>query len=474
MGKYAILVVLTLSVALGYMGLYNNSATNDAIHETENQGQRKILQHLATGHANATLQKLRKLNQSTVFDPDNFNYTKSIPEHNATVTVQVDDVDSDDKLIIGEYKINVEVKDDEFTAKAVVFDRQLPFSYYALFLDNFPKNAYYGTGERVNGPFHSNSSVNVGGRPGPVFDGNVTATGVKYFAGASASNFKGFKGDNNNFSHPKIPLGKTLQIKPEDQAGAFKLDNAFTSNTDLYVNLTQNLAGEQIVEVFDVPYSDPKLKPGGHATNAEYEKYIADHKTVIKAEDLSNKILYSANKNIHVKGELDGKLNITTEKSIYLDDDVVYKDDPRKVPESDDMLGLMCNGDVIVSTRKDPYTGEYMNTRKDPDSEYDGLVVMANIYTTKSIKIENFRGGYVQEQDSLGNWHHKGVPQDRGDWTVVGGRVQANLGITMTSHGGYKSGFAEVIEYDTRFRNDAPPGVPYTNERRINRWSESF
>jgi hypothetical protein len=476
MGKYAMIVVLTLVVALGYLAVSNSSSVSDAIHESADQGKRKILQNLATSHANATLQKLRELDENDLFDAKDFNYTKSIPAHDATVDVHVDNLDSDNQLIIGEYKITSIVKDETLETKTVVFDRQLPFSYYALFLDEFPSNAYYYNGESVNGPVHSNSTFNVGGQPGPLFEGNVTVkNGVKYFAGASASNYKGFKGDNNNFNHPEIPLGSQLQLADEHLDGSFKLDNTFQGNGPLYINLTQDIDGEQIIEITDVPYTNPNLQRNHHQNNSQYEKYLAKHKVVVKASELENGILYSQKRKLHLKGTLDGRLSVTSEKDIYLDDDIVYKDDPRVVPDSDDMLGIMSNGDIIVTTEKDKYTGKFHNTKDDPDSEYDGLVVMANIYTTGSMRVQNLSGGYLKQQDAWGRWTTSGVPQDRGSWTVVGGRVQRELSATMSSHGySGKSGFGEVIDYDDRFRGDAPPGVPYTDERRITRWYESF
>lgn len=476
MGKYAVIVVLTLVVALGYLAVSNSSSVSDAIIDSSEQGKRKILQNLATSHANATLQKLRELDENDVFNPNDFNYTKSIPQHSATVSVNVDDLDSDNQLVIGEYKITSIVKDDLLTTKTIVFDRQLPFSYYALFLDEFPSNAYYYNGESVNGPVHSNSSFNVGGIPGPLFEGNVTVKdGIRYYAGASASNYKGFKGDNNNFNHPEIPLGSQLQLADEHLADAFKLDDAFVGNSPLYINLDQDINGEQIIEIYDVPYTNPNLQRSHHQNNAQYEKYIAKHKVVVKASEMENGILYSKKRKLHLKGKLDGRLSITADNDIYLDDDIVYKDDPREVPDSDDMLGIMSNGDIIVSTDQDPYTGQYHNTKSDPDSEYEGLVVMANIYTTGSMRVQNLSNGYLKRQDSWGRWTTSGVPQDRGNWTVVGGRVQRTLSATMSTHGySGKSGFGEVIDYDDRFRGEAPPGVPYTDERRITRWYESF
>jgi hypothetical protein len=72
----------------------------------------------------------------------------------------------------------------------------MPYSEYTLFVNSFPTNSYFGNGEVFNGPLYIDGNLGIGQVPGAIFYDDVYCTGtVKYYDGATKSNYKGFKGN---------------------------------------------------------------------------------------------------------------------------------------------------------------------------------------------------------------------------------------------------------------------------------------
>ncbi|MCD4828905.1 MAG: hypothetical protein K8R90_05690 [Candidatus Cloacimonetes bacterium] len=460
MGRYAIFVVFGLFLTMNYFVISSHKSERIAIKSTVEHLNRRIAQNVATGYANITLNRLRVDQVGiTGFAPEEYYINDELERPDgAVIVLQVDNYESDPALEIGEYRITSTVDYEDVNVQTVVFDRQLPFSYWALFVNSFPRY-YYGNGEGADGPVHINGKMRVGQNPGPQWLGNVTTTqGVAYYAGANAGNYTGFHGDNNNFSHRGITLPTHLGLTAAAIASSHKIDPLFAGSSSSFVSVVLNRAadGTQYIELADVLPTDPRLLRAAWATDAEWNAFLAQHTASVKLGDITSGILYSSAFDLRVRGELDGQLTISTENKIYIDDDIYYHDDPRVVDDSDDLLGLMAEDGMIISTSADPHTGiKYNNDYGDASALYQGCTVMGNMYTPSTITIENLRDGC------------------RGDWITVGGRVQEVISATW-SGGSHWTGFKEVINYDDRLRKMTPPGIPYTMERRISRWQETF
>jgi hypothetical protein len=82
---------------------------------------------------------------------------------------------------------------------------------------------------------------------------------------------------------------------------------------------------------------------------------------------------------VHVRGVVNGKVLVYSPARIIVEGDLVYEQDPRVVPESDDYLGLVSDGSVDIAA---------------PDVTGPGdLVIHAAIYARRRFAVRNTRSG---------------------------------------------------------------------------------
>jgi hypothetical protein len=148
----------------------------------------------------------------------------------------------------------------------------------------------------------------------------------------------------------------------------------------------------------------------------------------------TNGIMYIAGQVTVLGGTLDGQLTIASNTAIDIEDDIVYRDSDENGPteDCDDMLGLVCTGDVTV--------GYNAANRRD-------CVIHADIVATNtSFKAEHWANG-----------------RPRGTLTVHGGICQMFRGPVGT---GYlrgdelviRTGYMKDYHYDARLGWMTPPG----------------
>lgn len=440
MGRYAILLVLATLTIISPFVESSRRAKLEAVDDMSMRYEIRNLQNIATSYAAMNLYLVTEAKNDGDFKTSDFEYTTQ-STLNEDTTIKV----STTNLAVGVDRIDVVASKGNIEGKTSVQASQIPFTYYAQFLNSF-NNLYYGTGERITGPVHINGRLGVGQVPGPIFDGNITTMGsTRYYAGANASNYKGFLGDGIDENHREISIPNHLGFI--NKTDSYDLNSLFPSASKVYIEFGENKKGESRAEVYDVPYSDPNL--ADKAYRKAHRKYL-NFDTKL---DQDYRVLYT-NREIHLKGTLTGKLTIASENDIYIDDDVLYKNDPRIHSDSKDLLGIVSANDIIISSGKIPYGGynDYFNP--------DGITLMAAIFTLGTIEIENLSNNWVG-------------PYSRGDWTTIGSRLQDYPSATWNGSYNYK-GFKEVIDYDTRLRYLRPPGIPFTNEQKTTRWKESF
>lgn len=422
---------------------------------------------------------------------------QKIKNSDAVCSVKIDDSSTNSKLQYGEILItsvaSIQNPINNATVRCTTYamQRAVPFSQYALFAGHFPSGLYFGTGEKVDGPVHVNGAMGVMGVPGPIFTDNVSSTsGVSYAGGANQYNFKGFQGTNNDFHHDNIPLPNNMGLTNAARSKAYRVPNGY--------NYLEMKANGTVILSKDSWYS------------ASYGSHIKTL-SVYNINEHNGGIILAPH-DIHIKGTLKGRLSIASDQHIIADENITYANDPRTDISSTDMLGLMSAQDFTIGTSHTAYN--------------DSILIMANIFTKGSIKIENYAG--------IGQ---------RGHFTVYGSRTQRTLSATYTtrvyytayqfrsiydyfthknynyvynswrqrangrghweydierrrikysSYWGYKkryfdvvvgkhwvgdawSGYKEQIVYDNRFRKWAPPGTPYTNdEKKLAMWNETF
>lgn len=64
--------------------------------------------------------------------------------------------------------------------------------------------------------------------------------------------------------------------------------------------------------------------------------------------DFNGTIMTTNDNDIHVEGTVDGQITILSDRDILIEDNIVYDDDPRINPNSDDYLGLIARHRVTI------------------------------------------------------------------------------------------------------------------------------
>lgn len=492
MGRFAIIVVIALSLTFGYFVINKKSNETYAVKQTINIYNRRKAQNLANSYASLYL---NSLHSDTTWTPDEINWDsanlnmagvshKHSLDSNTEIKVNKQNYIGSNYLDVGEIQITAIADVQGIVCSTLVSDRQIPYSYYGWFVDNW--QYYLGSGERITGPFHTNNGgFGIYGPGGPVVDGNMTLGGSIYTYNINEQNWRNdptkFQGDWIYEGAPKIPFDEdNVWLQSDSENDAFDLDNVFPSHSgDLHIAMLDDGRISVSKNAIDPGESNVDILANNHPNDVK----IFDIDTL--AVNNGNVIL-SKNHNLRLRGELKGQLTIATENNVYIDDDITYENDPRNDDEagevpSEDLLAIMSKSNVYVSTdpiyypyenggsgdtetphMEDEWDNDTMNEdipNSSPDGEPDGAAIFGSIYAWGTMKPE---GGYSQGQAF-------------GDFYTYGGRIQADVSPTWSSHWnshGYQ-GFKEKIIYDERLRRMSPHGMPWTNNRRIYKWKET-
>jgi len=186
------------------------------------------------------------------------------------------------------------------------------------------------------------------------------------------------------------------------------------------------------------------LNPGNPAVSGDGKVYVRQTQggavidSILLDPGIFNGVILGDH-HVNVHGTLDGRLTIASNDQIFIQDNILYQDDPRVLPSSDDMLGLVAEGSIIVAD----------NTENQTD-----CVIHASIFSrADSFKAEDYDNGVL-----------------RGTLTLLGSIVQNRRGPVGTHSGGViNSGYLKRYSYDERLANPniRPPFYPSF-------WSRTF
>jgi hypothetical protein len=145
---------------------------------------------------------------------------------------------------------------------------------------------------------------------------------------------------------------------------------------------------------------------------------------------------------IRVKGVFNGEVTFLSNTNIWIDDDLVYADDPHSNPDSDDILGLVSMNNVYVTENA---------------ANNDHIHIQACIMATNgSFTAENYGSRPVS-----------------GYLNMTGSIVQKERGAVGTFSGGsIITGFSKRYQFDSRLHNLSPPNYPYIKSLRLIAWWE--
>ncbi len=290
------------------------------------------------------------------------------------------------------------------TTKAVSLTlKQISCARYAYLTNSERRSGnriWFITNDYMRGPLHSNDQLNISGNP--TFDGCVSSSdsSINYYHGGPPNDNPDFR-ESLTLGAPEIELPKLAEIMGNIRDAAMEDDLHLTGNTSIVLlsngtmNVTNNPRGW-------TNYNIP-IPPNG--------------------------AVYVSNGYVDVSGTLKGQLTIGTNNEIYITNNILYQTDPRTDPTSTDLLGLVAQNNVIVSSSA-PY-----------NLEIDGYIVALN----SSFTVENYWSGL------------KGV------LTVFGGITQERRGPVSTFNPATNqkvSGYTKDYNYDERLEDVAPLHFP--------------
>ncbi len=269
---------------------------------------------------------------------------------------------------------------------------------------------WWTTGDVLRGPVHSNDQLNINGDP--IYLKEVTSSAsTTNEVNPSNPDFR----EGITFDVPTIELPNDtglLRAKAQEADGLY-----FGGNADLVLGYDS---------VTDFSYVDVDVGAG-------FVRYQLPANGVIHVEG-----------DVTLKGLLDGQLTIASTGDMYLLDDIIYNSDPRVDPDSDDLLGLVSEQNIIVDDTA---------ANLDAGDETFMCILMA---LNTSFTVENYASG-----------------TPRGSLKIIGGVIQNRRGPVGTfNSGGIVSGYSKDYAWDFRLADNPPPSFPTTGVIVTLSWKE--
>jgi len=396
MGKLALFLVLGFSSMFLIMSYNANNVATRAIDNMVDYHTISVAHNIAASGTNIAANEIfLNNNWQTGFSDIDFEGGY----FDATITI-IDPFKNIRKLTtVGHYrgstkKIDVIFKPSSFAK----------FAYYS----KIESGIHWHNGDTVWGPWHSQDNIRV--TDSPVFFGKVTTKKkIKYTHGEGNDDPKFYGGFETGIN---VPIPST----PITDLAALAIDNGAYMTGEDTVYLTFD--GDSLK--YRTSYSSPDT--------AYYLSTIAP-----------NGILYVHNAIIRVKGTIKGQYTIASNKTIYIDGDIVYQTDPRSNPLSTDMFGIVTLMDILVT---------------DNSANHNDINLHASIFSqTSGFGAENPGG----RPNSGGLYLFGGIQQNRRK---------------LVSNPWPVHGFSKRYKYDERLMFASPPGYPGTGNLEIVSWFE--
>lgn len=294
--------------------------------------------------------------------------------------------------------------------------------------------AWFVTPDVINGPLHTNDQIHIMGDPtfrgyvrsawGGPDDGNQNHNPMfEYYNGSWTDHIESAVPSNPPHDFPTFEdgyeLGSSALELPQDAVPDFA---DLAQDGGIYLT-----GGRQVIVGREDAAGDPMH---GYVS---YRKSANKPWTDVEIAS-TNGVMYVQGQVDLLGGTVDGHLTIASNVAMIIEDDIVYRgsDANGPLPDCDDMLGLVCMGDITVA---------------DNEANGEDCVIHASIIATNtSFKVDHWSTG-----------------SPRGTLTVHGGICQKFRGAvgTGTLVGDelvVLTGYAKDYHYDERFIAMAPPG----------------
>ena len=282
---------------------------------------------------------------------------------------------------------------------------------------NTEGSVYWITGDTVWGPLHTNNYLNTSGYP--VFYGKVTARRGISPSPTSSSNHAKYYGGWEVGINSSVPTNMTTLVN-----AAMAAHGSNPVNTMCYYNQNISLNFQSNGDVIRTVGSNPP-------------------DTVSISTIAPTGAIYCTQQ-VRVKGVFNGQLTIYSLGNLWIDDDIVYADNPQTNPNSDDLLGLVSNQNIIIT---------------DNTANNSSVVINATVMAVN--------GSFYAQ-----NYSSRPVA---GTLTMLGGIIQNTRGAvgTFSSYtGNIISGFSKRYYFDNRLRSMSPPYYPFVRYLKLVAWWE--
>ena len=289
--------------------------------------------------------------------------------------------------------------------------QRLAFSSFAQFVDRWDPNVQIHDDE-IDGRFHSNSEILISRSRGvqPTFHGKVTTA-----RRVNTSNSERF------VRREEVFLGGL-----ETRVQRIQLPQQFVALSDI-----GNIAAER-VHRFAADANIAFHVDGSFSWAYLKGEMPAQH---IRLSDEPHYLLGDKGVSLRVSGTVNGKVLVYAPEDIVIGDDLLYADDPRLDPASDDFVGLVADRNVVVAESRLTGPGD--------------LTVHASILAKRRFLVRNYRS------------------RGGGTLHVFGSLASGSLSATEPR-------FRTRLEFDPRLGEARPPGFPVTDRYEVVEWDGAW
>ena len=405
-GKATLLIVMGFSIIFLIVGKNLGNISGRAVDNSVEYYNQTISHELAVSAANIAANKIFFDNK---WDKGFSNLNLKGGQISAKVEI-VDAVKNVKRIVAtGEYG------DTEHKVEVTLAPSS--FSKFAYLSTNDPTNLYWTKEDTIYGPFHSQGNIKADRHP--VFWGKATTNGkVEYRTSKDKDepHFYGGFEDGIDLPLPKNGVSN-VEAAAKDKGTIFNLK----PGDEMYLTFQSDSITYKIV--------DKKGK-------------TVDQKTVAANAFTKNGVVFVKGGDIKMEGVVKGQFTIATDQNVYLEDDIVYKTDPRKDPNSTDLLGIVSQNDVLIANNL---------------ANANGINVHASIYCQN--------GGFGAGWESF--------PLFCGKINLLGGiQNKSRVQIGVIGLLGNLLGFSRAYKYDNRLALMSPPSYPGTGIFEIVSWKE--
>ena len=289
--------------------------------------------------------------------------------------------------------------------------QRLAFSSFAQFVDRWDPNVQIHDDE-IDGRFHSNSEIFISKSRGvqPIFLGKVTTA-----RRVNTSNSERF------VRREEVFLGGL-----ETRVQRIQLPKQFVALDDI-----GTVAAERVHRfAADAAIT---FQVDGSFSWAYLKGEMSGHR--IRLSDEPHYLLGDKGVSLRVSGTVNGKVLVYAPEDIVIGDDLLYADDPRLGPGSDDFVGLVADRNVVVAETRLTGPGD--------------LAVHAAILAKRRFLVRNYRS------------------RGGGTLHVFGSLASGSLSATEPR-------FRTRLEFDPRLADARPPGFPVTDRYEVVEWDGTW